>query len=516
MGTARDRDPIPMPPTIKQLTTAHAHHSAHAAEWGILARLVEGGLAVSLQDKQTLLRHPDNRPESLKKKRAEVAHFSSLLGGLVIKLQSQVMRSPGVYTPYAPGTQRISDDAVWGEFLQRATHEGQSFHECLSLALQYGLSTGTGYLQCDTIPTPEARNRAEQREMGGDRPFVIVRPQTAVLDWQIDHAGYKFAKIHTTETLRDTWKSVPTYCHRYQIYQRTPEGRVTSQEWRTIPKEAGTQTSTPGEDDKIEQVAEEQEIFHILTPSGAIFQFPLIPLRIPPALAVGTQLYEIYAQFFTQKAAINYASLVSLWRQLIFENVTDDAQIAEAIGNGSGDGFWWGLPKGVKALWLETDTAGLEFALKYADALKAEMYDQISQIAISAAATYQGLSRSGESKKEDRRAADILLETYGSVVRSAAHKVLACAAIARGEQIDWVVQGFNKYDSDGILDDIAEFIAANPIVNSPTFDKEGRKAIASGAVTALGLPPNLIGEIAAEIDAQEPPENVPEPNQSVE
>jgi hypothetical protein len=501
-----------MPPTVQQLTQAHATHKAKSARWDLLTRLIEGGDSITLNDKQNLLKHPDNRPDSLKQKRAEVAHFSALLGGLVIKLQSQVMRSPGVYEPFLSGTQQVSDDPIWGQFIQRATYGGESLHECLSLALQHGLSTGMGYLQVDTIPTPQARNRAEQREMGGDRPFVIVRPRSAVLDWDVDQWGYKFAKIHTTELVRDGWDSTPTHVHRYQIYRRTPDGRITSQEWRTIPKEAGSQTSEPGENDHVEAISEEQDIFHIITPNGPRFHFPLIPLKVAPSLAVGPQLFEVYSQFFTQTAAINYATLVSLWRQLIFENATDDAQITKAIGMGAGDGFWWALPPGVKALWLETDTAGLEFALKYRDTLKAEMYDQISQIAISAAASYQGISRSGESKKEDRRAADILLETYGNAVRTAAQGVLDCAAIARGELIDWAIQGFNKYDSDGLLDDIAEFTAANPIIGSPTFDREGRKAIAAGAITALGLHPNLIGAIAGEIDQV----NEVEENQGIE
>lgn len=489
-----------MPPTINQLTASHRIHNANAAQWGLLTRLTEGGSSVTLKDKETLLKHPDNRPDSLKAKRAEVSHFSSLLGGLVIKLQSQVMRSPGVYEPFLSGTQQVSDDPIWGQFLQRASHGGESLHESLSVALQHGLSTGIGYLQVDTISTPQARNRAEQKEMGGDRPFVIVRPRAAVLDWQTDQWGYRFAKIHTTETLKDSWDSTPTYTHRYQIYQRTPDGRITSQEWRTIATDKTEPTATPSENDLVEVISPEQDIFHVVTPSGPLFQFPLIPLRIPPSLAVGPQLFEIYSQFFTQMAAINYASLVSLWRQLIFENVTDDSQVVKAIGGGAGDSFWWGLPPGVVAKWLETSTDGMEFSIKYADVLKKEMYDQIAAIAISASASYQGIGRSGESKKEDRRAADILLETYGNAVRTAAQQVLDCAAIARGQRIDWAIQGFNKYDSDGLLDDIAEFTAANPVIGSPTFDREGRKAIAAGAITALGLHPNLLGEIAGEID----------------
>jgi hypothetical protein len=37
-------------------------------------------------------------------------------------------------------------------------------------------------------------------------------------------------------------------------------------------------------------------------------------------------------------------------------------------------------------------------------------------------------------------------------------------------------------------------------VQSPTFDREGRKAIAAAGVEALGLPPELTNAIFQEID----------------
>lgn len=483
-------------PTIAQLTAVHPAYRAHAPHWGLLSRLVDGGLSVSMEDKKRLLRHPDNRPEALKRKRAEVAHFSALLGGLSTKLQSQITRSPGVYVPNRPDGSP-TDDPFWGEFMNDAG-DGESFHALLSQGMLQALTTGCAFFQVDTPPSPGARNREEQRAMGGDRPFVIFRPRTALPDWQSDRNGFSFAKIHTQEYIRDGWQSSPVPSHRYQIYQRTADGRITSQQWRILPKDPKPDTFTPASDDRIEEIGTEEEIFHL----PGDYRFPLIPMRIPPALEVGTQLYEVYSQYFTQLAAINYASLVSLWRQLIFTGADDPAVINEAVGGGTGDGFYWALPEGIEAKWLETDTQGLEFALKYADSLKAAMYDQISQIAASAAASYGAIARSGESKKEDRRNMDILLETYGSSIRSTAKQVLDCAAIARGEALDWVVQGFSKYDSDGLLDDLAEFTAASPVVNSPTFDREGRKAIAAAGVRALGLSPELMSAISEEIEGQ--------------
>lgn len=491
--------------TVAQLTAAHPLHKAFSSQWRLLTRLIEGGTSVTLADKQRLLRHPDNRPEALKEKRAEVAHLSPILGGLIVKLQSQIMRVPGVYEPNLAGTTRPSDDPFWANFIQSAAQDADdtfSLHQSLSKSLLQALTTGVSYIQVDTPPTPEARTRAEQSELGGDEPFLILRDRADVLDWDRDRHGFKFAKIHTQGYERESWDSTLVPFHQYQIYQRSPEGRVTSQTWKITPKAKNVEQFEPTTADIVEQVSEEQEIFYTTVGGTDLFQFPIIPLSIPQELVVGAQLYETYVQLFTQTAGINYASLVSLWRQLVFSDVNDPADIQARIGTGAGDGFFWALPPGVVASWLETDTGGLEFALKYGEHLKGEMLEQISQIAASAAASYAGMNRSGESKKEDRRNLDILLESYGMAVKGTVKRVLDCAAVARGEDIlDWNVHGFNKYDSDGLLDDLAEYLASAPVVNSPTFTVEGRKAIAAEAVTALGLPQSSLSVILAEIEA---------------
>jgi hypothetical protein len=500
-------------PTVAQLINPHPIHAAYASRWALLTRLIEGGMSVTLQDKQNLLRHPDNRPEALKKKRADVAHLSPILGGLVVKLQSQIMRTPGVYEANRIGTTTATDDPFWAEFINAAAQDDEdsySFHQALAKTLLQSLTTGAGYVQVDVPATPEALTRAEQSEMGGDRPFLVLRNREDILDWERDRNGYKFAKIHTMGFDRDGWDSTPVPTHSYQIYQRLADGSITSQTWKIRPKATKAIEFTPQEGDYIDLVSEEQEIFHLPIRGENIYRFPLIPMSIPKELAVGGQLYETFVQFFTQMAGINYASLVSLWRQLIFMGISDPGELQARINTGANDGFFWPMKPGEDVKWLECDTGGLEFALKYGEHLKGEMLEQIAQIAASAAASYAGLNRSGESKKEDRRNLDILLESYGATVRKTAHAILDCATVARGEEwLDWNVKGFSKYDSDGLLEDLEEYNAAAPVVDSPTFTKEGRKAIASAAATSLGLHPSVVPAILAEIedgdeDEQEP------------
>lgn len=500
-----------MPPTVAQLTTAHPLHKANAHWWGLLTRLVEGGRSLTKDDKEVLLKHPDNRGPALRQKRAEVAHHSPLLAGMMTKLQAQITRSPANYIPTREGSTATSSDEFWGDFMNNTTLDGAEFgslHGQLSNAMLCALTTGAAYIQVDTLPTPEARNRAEQRELGGDRPFLVLHDRSGLQDWGMGHKGFDFAHLHYQDIWRDGWGSRPLPVHRYQIYERKPDGSVSSQSWRIRPKSRDVTSFVPSSDDIVEEILPESEVFHLITPQGKRTLFPVVPLNIPKPLAVGPQLFDTYSQFFSQMAGINYSSLVSLWRQLIFTGVRNEEDVLNAISKGAGDGFYWALQPGIEAKWLETDTQGLEFAMRYADILKSEMLDSVSQIAASAAATYAGLSRSGVSKKEDRRNMDILLEVYGVALRGLAKRVLDCASIARGEALNWSVEGFAKYDSDGLLDDLAEFTASAPVIKSPTYDREARKALAASAVHALGIPPSslttILNEINDELDEVEP------------
>ena len=79
-------------------------------------------------------------------------------------------------------------------------------------------------------------------------------------------------------------------------------------------------------------------------------------------------------------------------------------------------------------------------------------------------------------------------------------KILDTASIARGEVIDWEVQGFESYDIDSLTKDIEEYKASEDILFSPTFTIEGQKALSQKASEAIGIPRKFWQQIKDEID----------------
>jgi hypothetical protein len=249
---------------------------------------------------------------------------------------------------------------------------------------------------------------------------------------------------------------------------------------------------------EISVIKEREPIFYINAGNSNIVRFPVVTMTLPEPLRLADQLFDTQVSFFNQTAAVEWAILSTNYAQLIFQDVLDEDELAERINGRAGNGYFWALPEGVKATWLERDGAGIDRGREYRKELKAEMLEIVQQVAANAT-LYQRTHASGESKKEDRRALDILLEVYGHRLRQFASEILNVAAIAHGENVTWTVNGFDHYDGDTLQDDLQQLVSVTGVVDSPTLRREGQKAIAARAVHELGLPEEIRQQISDEI-----------------
>ena len=81
-----------------------------------------------------------------------------------------------------------------------------------------------------------------------------------------------------------------------------------------------------------------------------------------------------------------------------------------------------------------------------------------------------------------------------------ATRILDTASVAYGETPGWTVKGFEGYNVDQLLKDIEEYRQSEEILRSPTFSREGQKAIALKANEAIGIPREFWQQILDEID----------------
>ncbi|MEN9566243.1 MAG: hypothetical protein RLZZ69_1439, partial [Cyanobacteriota bacterium] len=114
------------------------------------------------------------------------------------------------------------------------------------------------------------------------------------------------------------------------------------------------------------------------------------------------------------------------------------------------------------------------------------------------------IAQSGESKKEDRRNLDILLEVYGQHLSSFVQSILNIAAIARGDNSQWLVSGFTDYDSDTFLEDLEQYAASSPVIDSKVFNQAAREQLLERAIAELGLNPKIREEAIKEMRSAQP------------
>ena len=484
---------------LNKLLRRHHRHKRLNNHWQLLNKLVAGGSAVDDEVKKQLLTTPNCRSQDVVEERIKTAPYFSLMGAILARLQSHLLADKATYKSL-PDTK---DDFWQSEFFPHGVISDRgrvSFHQGLKDATLLALAQGSAIAQID-VPHVTAENRAQQEMLGGDRPYVIIRSRCDLWDWENDKEGLIFAKLHTFRYRRQGWLDDVIPEHEFTVYQRESWGGVTMARYLVRPKDISSYQERPfileninPDDIAIVEDLAPTEVFHLEGRNP----FPVTILEFDPTLCIADQLFDSQKSHFNQTAAAEWALLSTNYAQLIFNDVDDEDELKLRIGK-AGDGYYWALQPGVKATWLERSGQGIDRALSYRDTKKAEMLEIISQIAVTAASAYAQLNRSGESKKEDRRNMDILLEVYGQAIAEFAKQNLEVASIAHGTALTWAVDGFHKYDSDSLLEDLNEYQECDRVLNSPTFRKASQEKLATQAIEALGLPLELTDTIVSEI-----------------
>jgi hypothetical protein len=503
-------------PTIRQLVRRHPEHQKFYDRWRLLDAMAAGGSCVNESVKKQLLVCPDREGnDDVVSERIKLAPYDSVMGGILVKLISQLMQDEASY--------QGSNDPFWAdEFLASGAlvpeddDAAESFHSFLTQSAFQGLVQGAAIAQIDTRNV-QANTLNEQRGAGGDRPYVILRPRTELWDWQIDRNGYQFAKLHTYQEIRQSWDSDPVEQHQFTIYWRDDNGRVYGAVWAFALSDSGRRKypelsihdfdNLTDEDVNIHTISEETEIFNINRGGQRIYKFPIVSLRIPPQLWLTDQLFDLQKSLFNQVASGEWAILQTNYAQLVFTGIEkphSESNSNPAKESPAGDGYYWELGPDQDAKWLVRDSEGIELCIDYQEKIRKRMLEIIHRIAESAASDYAARMQSGESKKEQRKDLDILLDIYGGLIRDYAARILNVASIAHNEDVDWNVRGFSDYNSEGLIDYIDKYLQVQKTnINSASLNREAQRAIAARTIQELGLDANLLSQVEAEI-AQEP------------
>jgi len=489
-------------PTLDALRYRCPEHQQFADYWDLLTTVVEGGDAMTDSVKRLLLPNPDGRPEEIMAERVQLATYCNKIAPIITRFNSELFTDPATPTG--------SDDPFWGEeffkngaLLDCDDNGRASFNSFLSEAMMEALITGKAIAQIDTKSSGGAVSLADQKESGELNPYVILHPRTALWDWNLGIEGFQFAKLHQFQLTRASWDTPPIPQHIFTIYYRKSDGIYTSKYIvQLLPKDNKPIPPIPfigtaGEKDiSITNIIEDAPIFNI----KGKFEFPIVSLTLPKELWIASQLFDAQKSYFRQTAALEYALYSNNYSMPVVLGVDDDTD-DPLQGRKMGNGYYLTLKTGQTLTDFTRSTENVQIAISYRQEIKRDIYDILQQIAMSAADGAAIIARSGDSKEEDRRPEEILLEKYGQIVKEFILQVLSVAAIARGEIVAWSVVGYDDFlgfSLSELLQDMELMEQVN--IPSPTFNKEIKKHFVKRAARVYDLNPQSVELALQEID----------------
>jgi hypothetical protein len=496
-----------MPPTLRQLATRHTEHINNAERWELLSAIIDGGDRVTDKIKRLLLPNPDNRPESIIAERIKVATYTNKIGPILNRFNSQLFYQDGVYVG--------SKDKFWtdtffpgGSLLDGDDDGRASFKTLLMEAMHDALAIGKAVIQVDTRISVNPPSRASQSQNGELEPYVVLLPRSALWDWDSGERGFNFVKIHKFQTIRNGWDKPPIPVHDFTIYERDGDRILASR--YVVKKIAASDNENrwepfnldllEDEDVQILTLLEKEEIFNYKNK----FLFPVITITLPKSLCIGSQLFEPQKSYYCQTAGLEFALYSNNCSMPVISGVDDDDD--DPLQNQKmGEGYYLTLKTGQSITAFERSGGTITTAIDYRAELKRDIYDTLQQIAMSASDGSAIVSRSGQSKKEDRRPEELLLERYGQFIREASKQVLDVAAIAHGEDVSWEVSGFDDFLAGDLTEDISEYQGITQAsIPSPTFQKAIAKSFVKSVGQSLKLNSKDINQAIKEIDEAKP------------
>lgn len=500
-----------MDATLDQLRKRHPEHEQWKAVWPDYRLAYKGGYEFLTQagtrstwrygggevdtavrllpalgsPRRRFLKQLEGEPESVYMAVWDRAEYVNYLGGMLNYFDSWLFTSE----PIVQAREGDEKPEWWESFERDATGNRVGFFDFIKAQfLEALLCRRSGWM------LGRQGSVAEQADDEG----VILTPFSAeeIWDWQCSETGelewVVLGKSREARVFPDERRRVETITY------------LDRSEWSTWEVRYGDNTESA---DKIGEG------------THGIGKVPFVMLEIPWGQWVTDKLYAWAMGLFNQWTRLRNAMLLGCIMQPYIEtNETRESAASRIFGEGillhlraqSGD-------NGAERFgWITPSTEPVKFIWEHFKEAVAEGYRIIHQMSMAVdAKAVASIARSGASKTEDRKATEVILKGFGSIVREAEMRTLALLSDVYGDGTVWTVDGYDDFSLAEPMDLIQMLsLGASFGIESPTYNKRLKRKVAR--IMLDGEDESTMGTVEKEIDdaedeAEEAAEMIPVP-----
>ncbi|HEX7464377.1 MAG TPA: hypothetical protein VF382_05745, partial [Actinomycetota bacterium] len=397
---------------------------------------------------------------------------------------------------------RVPDAKFYADFANNTDKSGTPFGAMAAQAVTTALLCRRAWIAVDLpeFDAVELPNRAAEDALGVNRAYAFEAPVEEVLNWHRDSDG---KLLWLVTRWREIDRSSPFTEHK--VY------RERFKVWRSEGASVGWLTFETA-DHKLEEPCVPEEPLLLVDEGTTSFrEIPFVELELPHGLWAGNKIGPLAIDHFRGRSDLAGALTTSMVEIPVVELAPEIPGVGEAmpaqaaqnpnrgndpVGQYQRKGYMV-LGAGDKLSFVGPSGRATDIADKRLDSLRDEIYRTVTAMSLSLSNSSATIGRSGDSKREDRSATEIVLGALGEIVRRAAVRVYDVVAGGRAEKVVWSAQGLSTFNVAAASELVAEATQALPLaIPSSTWRREYLTRL------ALGLVPNANPETKATIQKE--------------
>lgn len=505
-----------------QLKKRHAEYDAQY--WAELRALYRGGK--SIFGNQAILRvlFPMHNGEDSEvyQERCKRAHYENHAGTVVGHIADGLFQDPAHLRDETGEPMKGDAGDYYSDLWKDCSAPGgrvTDFNQTLKEQVLEAFQVGTAWSLLD-LPNPGADAQpttlADEEKLGVRDPYIVPICAEEVVNWRVSsNDDLAWALMLRSERvlnnigddgslIRELYTLyTPTHWAKYEVIYTDPEAVKSG-------KHRGEVVPQPADEVQIKVL------------DSAPHPFTRVPLR---RLSFQPHLWALDRMDRTVRAAFNMASALDwaiqranfpqLYEFLAPEMPGLTTPVSEAgsdpnraVRQKRGVGYVQERGHEDRAEYLAPPTDAFAFTQERLGQLRKEIYDVVMLMALSEKETGSAIRRSAESKAQDKSAMMVILHNLGQRCREHANDLLTLVQMARGEEPNLQVCGFEKFDPIIVNDAIEMGLQVNLLsIPSVTFHRIHKQGLAKRIAGADATPAQL-KQIEAEIESNVTEESV--------